>query len=170
MPQQSHARFPNGPVTVASPILHHGPLPASADLVVIGGGIAGVMTAYFAALAGQKVALVEKGRIAGEQSSRNWGWIRQQGRDPAELPIMIEANRIWRALHVETGGALGLCETGTAYLARSDADHDRHAAWLPHAQAAGLGSRLLTSAETARLIPEAISPPASGSVPRGWLI
>jgi glycine/D-amino acid oxidase-like deaminating enzyme len=46
-------------------------LPASADVVVIGGGIIGVSTALFLAEKGLAVALCEKGRIAGEQSSRN---------------------------------------------------------------------------------------------------
>ncbi|WP_339326102.1 FAD-dependent oxidoreductase, partial [Burkholderia cepacia] len=38
-------------------------LPASADVVVIGGGIIGVFTAYYLARRGVSVALVEKGRI-----------------------------------------------------------------------------------------------------------
>ena len=60
--------------------------PAAADVVIIGGGIAGVMTAWFLAARGCRVVLCEKGRIAAEQSSRNWGWVRKQGRDPAEIP------------------------------------------------------------------------------------
>ena len=47
-------------------------LPTSADVVVIGGGIMGVATAFFLARAGRSVAVIEKGRIAGEQSGRNW--------------------------------------------------------------------------------------------------
>ena len=39
-------------------------LPASAEVVVIGGGVAGVTTAYYLALAGVPVVLCEKGRIA----------------------------------------------------------------------------------------------------------
>ena len=42
-------------------------IPTSVDVVVIGGGIAGVCTAYYLARSGVKVALCEKGRIAGEQ-------------------------------------------------------------------------------------------------------
>ena len=45
----------------------------------------------------------EKGRIAGEQSSRNWGWIRQQGRDFAELPIMMESLSLWQQLSTQIG-------------------------------------------------------------------
>ncbi|MEP7299088.1 MAG: FAD-dependent oxidoreductase, partial [Burkholderiales bacterium] len=43
--------------------------PARADVVVIGGGIIGVFTAYYLARRGLSVAVVEKGRIGAEQSS-----------------------------------------------------------------------------------------------------
>ena len=68
-------------------------LPARADVVVIGGGIIGVFTAYYLARRGMKVALVEKGRIGAEQSSRNWGWCRQQNRDARELPMATKEPR-----------------------------------------------------------------------------
>jgi glycine/D-amino acid oxidase-like deaminating enzyme len=70
------------PISEATAITFAGPPPSEADVVVIGGGVIGVCTALFLAEAGKRVVLLEKGRIAGEQSSRNWGWIRQQGRDP----------------------------------------------------------------------------------------
>ncbi len=121
--------------------------------MVIGGGVIGVCTALFLARSGNSVVLLEKGRIAGEQSSRNWGWIRQQGRDPDELPIMVEANRLWRELAGETNVDIGLRIGGVTYLARTDRDLAGYADWLPHAQAHGVDSRLLSSTETAELIP-----------------
>ncbi|MDF1733993.1 MAG: FAD-dependent oxidoreductase, partial [Minwuia sp.] len=54
--------------------------------------------AWYLAQRGLSVVVCEKGRVAGEQSSRNWGFVRQQGRDPAEIPLMMESNRIWRTL------------------------------------------------------------------------
>ena len=63
-------------------------VPRSTDVVVIGGGIIGVSAALTLAERGIAVVLVEKGVISGEQSSRNWGWCRQQGRDPRELPLI----------------------------------------------------------------------------------
>jgi hypothetical protein len=50
-------------------------LPTHADVVVIGGGIIGVFAAYYMARRGLSVALVEKGCIGAEQSSRNWGLV-----------------------------------------------------------------------------------------------
>ena len=52
-------------------------LPTRVDVVVIGGGIIGTSTALFLAQKGVSVALCEKGHIAHEQSSRNWGWCRK---------------------------------------------------------------------------------------------
>ncbi|MEM9359426.1 MAG: FAD-binding oxidoreductase, partial [Pseudomonadota bacterium] len=63
-------------ITDQSPIAFQDPIDGAVDVVVIGGGIAGVSTAYFLAQQGISVMVCEKGRIAGEQSSRNWGWIR----------------------------------------------------------------------------------------------
>ena len=60
-------------------------------VVVIGGGIIGVSAALTLAERGIAVTLCEKGEIGGEQSSRNWGWCRQQGRDPREIPLVIES-------------------------------------------------------------------------------
>ena len=62
-------------------------IPRAVDVVIIGGGIVGCSAAYFLARQGVAVAVFEKGRIAGEQSGRNWGWVRQQGRSPVELPL-----------------------------------------------------------------------------------
>src|SRR2546429_2644685 len=67
-----------------------------ADVVVVGAGIVGCATAYFLARRGMRVVVVERGRVPGEQSRKNWGFVRQQGRDPLEMPLMLEANRMWR--------------------------------------------------------------------------
>jgi glycine/D-amino acid oxidase-like deaminating enzyme len=77
------------PISERSPVRFASPMPSRTDVVVVGGGVIGVMTAWFLREKGLSVVVCEKGRIAGEQSGRNWGWVRQQGRDPAELPIMV---------------------------------------------------------------------------------
>jgi glycine/D-amino acid oxidase-like deaminating enzyme len=74
-----------------------------ADVVVVGAGIVGSATAYYLARRGVRVAVVERGRACDEQSRKNWGFVRQQGRDPAEVPLMMEGNRIWRGLEQELG-------------------------------------------------------------------
>lgn len=142
-----------GPISAHDPARFTGDLPDAVDVVVIGGGIAGVMSALYLAQAGQRVLLCEKGRVAAEQSSRNWGWVRQQGRDPAELPIMVEAMGLWQGLAQQLGEAVSLRRTGTTYLARSDQQLQNYEAWLPHARANGLDTRLLSRAELEAMLP-----------------
>lgn len=143
------------PIDRTAPPRFSSPPPPAADVVVIGGGIAGVMTAWYLAKAGQKVVLCEKGRIAGEQSGRNWGWIRKQGRDPSELPIMIEALEIWRGLEAEVGADMGFREEGVLYIANGPKDMADYEAWLAHARAHGLDTRMLSRAELEARLPNA---------------
>lgn len=139
----------NFPFTEATPVRFDAPLPERADVVIVGGGIIGVMTALFLARRKQKVVLLEKGRIAGEQSSRNWGWIRQQGRDPAELPITMEACRLWWQLAEDCGEDIGLRQTGVSYFARTDAEMEEFAEFVALAASHGLDSRLMEPSEVA---------------------
>lgn len=129
-----------------------GPLPTAVDVAIIGAGVIGMATAYHLAKAGKSVLLCEKGVVAGEQSSRNWGWIRQQGRDPAELPIMMESIRIWEALGPETGEDLGFQRQGCLYLADNEAELEKYSSWLETAKQHQLDSRLIGRAEVDRMI------------------
>ncbi|MCX7675793.1 MAG: FAD-binding oxidoreductase [Alteraurantiacibacter sp.] len=140
------------PISPDSPARFTLPLPDRFDTLVIGGGVIGVMTAWYLAKARQKVVLCEKGRVAGEQSSRNWGWVRQQGRDPSELPIAMEANRIWRGLSKECGEDLGFRQTGVLYLANSEKDLAGFENWLEFAKAHQLDTRMLSRAELSAML------------------
>ncbi len=143
------------PISEENPVEHDAPLPGRADVAIVGGGIIGVMTAYFLARKGQKVVLLEKGRIAGEQSSRNWGWVRQTGRDAAELPIMVEANRLWPELQREINEDLGLVQSGLTYLGVKPKEMAGFEEFLPLARANGVDSRILSGGEVAQMLPGA---------------
>ena len=135
-----------------SPVTFGDELPGSADVVVVGAGVIGVSTAWFLARRGVDVLLLEKGRVAGEQSSRNWGWIRKQGRDPDELPIVMESQEIWAGLDEEIGEDVGFARRGIAYLADTEEQLARHAQWLDVAEQHQLDTRLLTGPEVDALI------------------
>ncbi len=144
----------NFPIHEGLPPAFRDDVPKTAEVVVIGGGIIGVMTAWELAKSGTPVVLLEKGRIAGEQSSRNWGWIRAQGRDLAELPIVLEAQQMWPEIARATGD-IGLRQTGTLYLADKDDDLARYRAWLDDAAPYQLSSKMLSAKDVAALMPEA---------------
>ncbi len=134
---------------------HAAPLPKAADAVVIGAGIIGVMTAWELTRAGLSVVVIEKGRVAGEQSSRNWGWVRAQGRDRAEIPIMLEARKIWTEMAAQIPEDIGLRTTGVAFLGNDEAGMAKFEDWLPDGRDYGLDSTLLSAKQIADLIPNA---------------
>ncbi|MDX7950545.1 FAD-binding oxidoreductase [Lichenihabitans sp. Uapishka_5] len=123
-------------------------IPKRADTVVIGGGIVGTATAYWLARAGQQVVLLEKGRVGAEQSSRNWGWVRQQNRDARELPLATHSLRLWEEMTRDIGQDLGFRKSGLLYLSDDPAEIATWAKWVRFAQGEGLDTRMLSAAET----------------------
>jgi glycine/D-amino acid oxidase-like deaminating enzyme len=128
-------------------------LPNKADVVIIGGGIIGVSAAFFLAKKGVSVALFEKGRIAGEQSSRNWGWCRTMGRHESEIPLAIESLRLWERMNEAVGAETGFRKAGIIYLCENRKDLDHYQAWLANAEQYQVASRLLTTEEVDKLLP-----------------
>jgi glycine/D-amino acid oxidase-like deaminating enzyme len=127
---------------------------AHADVVVIGGGIVGCATAYYLARRRAKVVLVERGDLAGGQSSRAWGFVRQQGRDPREMPLMIACNRMWPHLSAELKADIEWVQGGNLVLAADGRRMDECEKWLPVARDFGVDTRLVSAAEVKRLIPD----------------
>ncbi|MFS2105149.1 NAD(P)/FAD-dependent oxidoreductase [Ralstonia sp. Ralssp135] len=120
-------------------------LPAQADVVVIGGGIIGVFAAYYLAKRGVSVAVVEKGRIGAEQSSRNWGWCRQQNRDARELPMATRSLELWERFAADTGEDTGFRRCGLLYLSNDEDELARWTKWRDFARTAGVTTHMLSS-------------------------
>jgi len=139
-------------ISINDPIKFQDKLPDNVDVVVIGAGIIGISTAWFLVQAGLRVLVCEKGRVAGEQSSRNWGWIRQQGRDAAELPIMVESSRIWAEIGEELGETVGFKRQGVMYLARTEGELKAHENWLKIAQQHQLDTFIMPGEEVNRRV------------------
>ncbi len=143
------------PLGLQCPVEHDGALPDAVDVAIVGGGIIGVMSAYFLAQKGLKVAVLEKGRVAAEQSGRNWGWVRAQGRDMAELPIMLEARKLWEQLQRECQEDLGLKTVGITYLTQKSSEMVEYEAWLTQARGSGIDSVIFSGEQVSGLMPKA---------------
>jgi glycine/D-amino acid oxidase-like deaminating enzyme len=124
-----------------------------ADVVVVGAGIVGSAAAYYLARRGVRVVVVERGQVPGEQSRKNWGFVRQQGRDPVELPLVMEANRIWRGLEAELGADVEWVQGGNLALAADPQKMALFERWLPVARQFGLDTRLLRPQELSSIVP-----------------
>lgn len=128
-------------------------LPARVDVVVIGGGIVGVATALELSERGHSVLVCEKGQIGGEQSSRNWGWVRISQRDPRELPLMAASIREWEVMDQRTGHPTGYRKSGILFeaaRARDIAANEQVAAQLSEH---GIAAGILSADEVAQVLP-----------------
>lgn len=131
-------------------------LPEKVDIVVVGGGIVGLCTALHLSEKGLRVAVCEKGRIAAEQSSRNWGWVRVMRRDLRELRLSIESSKMWEQLDQSLGIDTGYVRCGLMYMTSDEKALDTYVSWLRRARdLAGdsLHTQLLDTEQISRLLP-----------------
>ncbi|TIQ47960.1 MAG: FAD-binding oxidoreductase, partial [Mesorhizobium sp.] len=140
---------------LVEPVPSENRLPSKVDVVVVGGGIVGASVALFLARRGVKVALCEKGNIAGEQSSRNWGWVRQGHRDLRELPLMIKSLRLWERMNEDLDSETGFRRAGILFAADSDENVAQNEAWLDKARQHQIDARMVSGSELQRLVPGA---------------
>lgn len=146
-------------------------LPAACDVVIIGGGICGALTAWFLARRGVAVTLVEKAEIACESSSRAFGWVSELLTAPFKVALAQRSKSWWRTLQAEIG-EVGYREQGVAYLADSAEELDFFQGWLDSVQGVGdAATRLLSADEVAarysgaaRRFAGAILAPTDGSI------
>lgn len=134
----------------------------SADVVIIGGGITGCATAYYLAKRRVRVLVVEKRTVGAEQSGRAWGFIRQQGRHLAEMPLMMVSSRLWGELAGELEADFEFVRGGNLAIAETPEDLARLEEGYRYSKAAGLDSKLLTGDAVSALIPDMLGEWAGG--------
>lgn len=130
-------------------------IPPATSVVVIGGGIIGTSAALTLATRGIPVVLCEKGYIACEQSSRNWGWCRQAGRDEREMALIVESLRLWREMDRLTESVTGFRQRGVMYVGESEDDERGFNAWLEMARPYDIGAHMLRGEDLKALMPGA---------------
>ena len=128
-------------------------LPDSTRVVIIGGGIVGVTAALALAERNIPVVLLEKGHIAGEQSSRNLGWIRKTNRHLDDVPLAQAADKLWAAMPDRVGRDVGYKQAGIMFLARTPAQLAMHKSWLKSVESLSLDSRMVSPQEIDELVP-----------------
>jgi glycine/D-amino acid oxidase-like deaminating enzyme len=136
-----------------SEVANAAPLPKSTDVVIVGAGIIGSASALFLAKRGLSVVVCEKGRVACEQSSRNWGWVRKMGRDPAELPLSIASAKLWAEMNTLTGSETGFRESGIYYLCKEQKHIQKYQEWLAVAKDHSLDSKIVSAGDLNTSLP-----------------
>lgn len=125
----------------------------TADVIVIGGGIAGTSIALRLAEKGRKVILLEKGRVGEEASGTNGGGVRQQDRHPAELPLAMAAIKLWEGMKDELGCDVGYRQRGNIMIARSESQLESLIHIKDRELAMGLHVEMLSPEETLSITP-----------------
>jgi glycine/D-amino acid oxidase-like deaminating enzyme len=129
-------------------------LPQHCDVVVIGAGIIGIATALELAERGLCVVVLEKGEVAAEQSSRNWGWCRQMGRDAREIPLILESLKLWRGMNERVGAETGFRQCGIVYLSETEEQFSAKEKWhRENAVPYSLDVKLFGPSEIDRMVP-----------------
>ncbi len=123
------------------------------DAIVVGAGVIGCSTAYNLARRGASVLVVDRRDIAAEQSSKSWGFCRQQGRDLRELPMMIESIAAWTGLEDELGWDVGWQQGGNLALIQTEAEREQKMRWADAARPFGVETEILDRASVREILP-----------------
>ncbi|TJY66244.1 FAD-binding oxidoreductase [Arthrobacter sp. CAU 1506] len=133
-------------------------IPSEADVVVIGGGIAGISTALFLNEYGLRTVVFEKGFVGGESSSRNFGWVYSNGFHEDKLPLAVDAKNIWTGLANRFGFDVSVRQGGNLQLASNEEELEAQRAWQREASQRfpkDIDAKILRASELDELIPRA---------------
>ena len=118
-------------------------LPASAPVVIIGGGIIGTSTLYHLALRGVEGVLLERKKLASGTTWHAAGIVGQLRDSSAQTELGKYTARLFRTLEEETGQSTGYKQNGTINLALSPVRHEQNLRAHDHAKRMGIEAQLL---------------------------
>jgi len=118
-----------------------------ADLVVVGGGVMGLFTAYYASRAGSRVVILERSRV-GDPRTASFSLtrsIRNDYLDPLYAQLAYSARQLWLELQRESGEHF-LIDCGCLNLAKASVTPDLAQTYAEQTAGvlAGLGLKLET--------------------------
>ncbi len=125
----------------------------SADVVIIGGGVSGLSSAYFLAKAGKDVVVVEKGTVGSEASGRSGGMISERVGESPLVPLAVESLNIWAGLDDELGYPTEFTHHGRLQVAVTEEQMDEVFSERDAAFAHGINVDQLDPSEMRDMIP-----------------
>ena len=129
-------------------------LPSSAEVVVVGGGVIGVSTAFHLAEAGVRdVVLIERDSLASGSTSRAAGGVRAQFSDELNVEIALHSLEAFAGFAMRPGAEIDLRQVGYLFLLDRAADVATFERSIALQNALGVPSRMIDVAEAGRLCP-----------------
>ena len=141
------------------------PLPAAAEVVVVGGGIMGASIAFHLAEAGvTDVVVLEQGTLGSGSSAKPLGGVRATFSDANNVELGLRSLRAYETFADRFGIDIGLRQVGYLFLCRSEAELAAVEASVRLQNRLGCDSRMVTPARGLRDQPDAGAGPAARRV------
>lgn len=133
---------------------HVDELPTHASVVVVGGGVIGLSTAYHLARAGvADVLLVERDELGSGSTCKAAGGVRAMFSDPVNIELGLRSLRAFEAFGAEPGQEIDLHRSGYLFLLDDPAHVAEFEAAVTLQNSLGVPSRMVSPAEAGRLSP-----------------
>jgi sarcosine oxidase subunit beta len=129
------------------------PLPGSADVVVIGGGVIGASAAFHLAEAGASVVLLERDELASGSTRRAAGGVRAQFSDSLNIRLGQRSLAAFRDFGRRPGWEIDLHQVGYLFVLTREEDVAEFERSVALQNDLGVPSRLIGAAEAAELCP-----------------
>ncbi|MBM7804345.1 sarcosine oxidase subunit beta [Geodermatophilus bullaregiensis] len=141
-------------------------VPSSASVVVVGGGVVGLATAYELARAGVRdVVLVERDALGSGSTCKAAGGVRAMFSDPVNIALGARSLETFRDFPTRFGQEIDFAPVGYLFLLGTPEAVTDFAAAVAQQNALGIPSRMVDVAEARRLSP-LISP--EGLLAAAW--
>lgn len=127
------------------------------DIVVVGGGIVGLSSAYYLANMGADVTLCEKGALGMQSTARSAGGIRSQFSAPVNIELSIASRKVWNEFEERFGVDIAYRKSGYLFLARSDTTAEQFRKSVTIQNDIGVDSRFLSPEDIAEYCPGLLS-------------
>ncbi|ORT56590.1 sarcosine oxidase subunit beta [Streptomyces sp. CB03238] len=129
-------------------------LPASADVVIVGGGVIGTSIAFHLAEAGVRdVVLLERAELGSGSTSKAAGGVRAQFSDALNIQLGARSLEAYRAFGHRPGQEIDLRSSGYLFLLSRPEDVASFEEGVALQNSLGVPSRMVDTAEARRLSP-----------------
>jgi len=145
----------SGEIRLPATLEATGPVPARAEIAIVGGGVMGLAIAYYLARRGlHDVVVLERGYLAEGASGRNGGGVRQQWSTEINIRLMQESVELCRRFAVDLGVNVWFRQGGYLFLARSAKEVARLEKNIALQNRCGVPTKMLEPSAAQEIVPE----------------